>query len=65
MKPYTVKLSSENCGSTVMFTNIFSECHWKCLLLPVMFTENISERHCAATVFTTQFLQCIIVIDIV
>ena len=23
-----------------------------------MFTENISERHCAATVFTTQFLQC-------
>ena len=25
----------------------------KCLLLSVMLTENISECHCAATVFTT------------
>ena len=41
-----------------MFTNIFSERHWKCLLFPVTFTENINERHCAATVFTTPFLQC-------
>ena len=40
----------------IMFTNIFSEHHWKCLLLSVTFTENISEHHCVAIVFVIHYL---------
>ena len=39
---FTVKLSSENCGSTVMFT----------IVLSVMLIDIISELHCTATVLT-------------
>ena len=29
--------------------------HWKCLLLSVTFTENISERHCTASFHSVEY----------